>query len=117
MPIENAARFEETMKSIAESREAVVMVQRGAGRTRVETRVVAPRRPVVASARVQATFDAEEREIKIVTRAASELRVTIPPHWIPSTLSWNGLQLEELKAPGCLTLHIENELLKADKCE
>jgi hypothetical protein len=116
-PIENARRYEETMKSIADSRDAVVMVQRGAARQRVETRVIAPKRPSVVSARVQGKFDAEEREISIVTRAVAELRVTIPAHWIPSMLNWNGLSLEDLKEPGCLTLHVENELLKAAKCQ
>ena len=105
------------MKSIADSRDAVVTVQRGTARQRVETRIVAPKRPSVVSARAQGKFDAEEREIAIVSRAVSEMRVTIPAHWVPATLNWNGLPLDELKEPGCLALHVQNEILKAEKCQ
>jgi predicted esterase len=116
-PIENAARYEEIMRAITETRDAVIMAQRGADRQRIETRVVAPKRAAVVTARVQGKYDAEEKEITLITRAVAELRVTIPPAWVPGTLNWNGLSLEEIKTPGCLALHTENEALKTDKCD
>ena len=45
------------------------------------------------------------------------MRVTVPPEWVPATLLWNGLTLENLKEAGCLTLSVEKELLRAEKCK
>ncbi len=116
-PIENAALFEEMMRAVTETRDAVIMVQRAGARQRVDTRVIAPKKPNVVSARVEGKFDAEEKEITLISRAVAEVRVTIPQHWVPATFNWNGLPLDQLKTGGCLALHIENETLKAEKCD
>jgi len=45
------------------------------------------------------------------------MRVTIPPEWAEKTsLYWNGLALEDLKAAGCFLLTIDKELLHASPC-
>ncbi|MGD0498437.1 MAG: hypothetical protein ABSC23_08370 [Bryobacteraceae bacterium] len=116
-PIANAAQFVETMQAVADSKDAVALVQRGAERKRIETHISVPKRAAAVTARVQATYVPEEKEIQIITRAVAQLRVTIPPQWVPATLYWNGLSLDELKMPGCLALHMEKELLRAEKCE
>ena len=116
-PIDNPGMLEEMLRAVEETRDAVIMIDRGGARQRVETRVVAPKRPNVVSARVQGKFDAEQKEITLITRAVGDVRVTIPQYWLPATFNWNGLPLDELKTGGCLALHVENELLKADKCD
>jgi hypothetical protein len=52
-----------------------------------------------------------------VTRTVTQLQVNVPPHWVPATLYWNGLSLEEIKASGCIALKMEKELLSAEKCQ
>jgi hypothetical protein len=66
---------------------------------------------------VQAQYSPVEKEIQIVSRTVTEMRVTVPPAWTPARLYWNGLSLEELKTPGCYALTVEKELLHAAPCE
>ena len=94
----------------------MVTVQRGKDRVRVETRIVLPRRESGVTARVQAQVQPAEKEIQIVTRTITELRVHIAPQWVPATLLWNGLSLENVKEPGCWVLSMQKELLHAEKC-
>ena len=92
-------------------------VQRGKERIRVETRIMLPRRESGVSARVQAQYLPAEKEIQIVSRTVTEMRVTLPPEWVPGTLLWNGLALENLKEAGCWLLSMHKELLHAEKCK
>ena len=70
------------------------------------------------TARVQGQFTAAEREIQIISRTVKEMKVTIPAEWAQeSRLSWNGVPLEKIEAPGCLLLTMEKELLRAAKCQ
>jgi hypothetical protein len=94
----------------------VVMVLRGKDRIRIETSIVVPRRDLAVTARVQARFDAATRQIEIVSRVVTEMRVTVPPDWVPGGLNWNGLSIQEVKSPGCILLSIEKELLRAATC-
>jgi hypothetical protein len=66
---------------------------------------------------VQAQYQPAEKEIQIVSRTITEMRVTVPPEWVPATLSWNGLALEKLQEAGCWTLSVQKELLRAEKCK
>jgi hypothetical protein len=117
-PIEDARRYAETMARITAEKSAAVMVQRGKRRHRVETRIVLPRRDGVVTARVEAQYLAADKEIQIVSRTVKEMKVTIPPQWAQgSKLYWNGLVLEKVEAPGCFLLTIDQELLRASKCE
>ncbi len=115
-PIENARQFAETMTKMTEERPAVVLVERGKERIRVDTRILLPVRASSISARVQAKYSPAEKEILIVSRMATEMRVTIPPAWVPGDLNWNGVSLEDVKAPGCYLLTIQKELLHAVPC-
>jgi dienelactone hydrolase len=114
--IENARQYEQTLREATQERAAVILIERGKERKRIETRIALPARPPMVTARVQARYVPEENEIRIVTRMVTDLRVTIPPHWVPATLYWNGLPLEETRAPGCLALTLRDELLHAEKC-
>ena len=115
-PIENPRQYAETMNRNLENRRVSVMIQRGTGRLRLETAIVVPRRDPAVTARVQAHFDPAAREIEIVSRVAAEMRVTVPPHWVPGGLNWNGLSIETIDQPGCILLSIEKELLRHAPC-
>ncbi len=94
-----------------------VTVQRGKDRVRVETHINFPRRENTVSARVEAQYLPADKEIQIVSRTVTEMRVTVPPEWLPATLLWNGLSLENLKDAGCWSLTMQKELLHAEKCK
>jgi hypothetical protein len=116
-PIDNARAYLEMMGRYTEDKPAVATVQRGKERIRMETRVVLPRRDAAVTARVEAQYLPAEREIQIVSRTVTEMRVTVPPQWAQdSHLLWNGLTLEKLEGPGCFVLTVEKELLHAAKC-
>jgi predicted esterase len=116
-PIENARQYVETMAKITDEKPAVATVQRGKERVRMETRIVLPRREMVVSARVEAQYVPDDKDIQIVSRTVKELRVTIPPHWAQGgRLYWNGLSLEKIDSPGCFLLSVEKELLHAAPC-
>jgi hypothetical protein len=112
----NGRQYRELMAQVKEERAAAVMVQRGKDRVRLETSVVLPRRKPVVTARVQAKYAPEEKELQIVSRTVTEMQVTIPPQWVPAVLNWNGVPLEKLEAPGCRLLTIEKGLENVKPC-
>lgn len=114
--LENGAQFADIMGKKTREDRAVVMVQRGKDRIRVETRIVLPRRNPNVTARVQAKYVAEDNHIEIVSRTVTEMRVTVPEQWVPVSLYWNGLALEDIAKPGCLLLSIDKELLHSAVC-
>ncbi|HEV2446109.1 MAG TPA: PDZ domain-containing protein [Candidatus Sulfopaludibacter sp.] len=115
-PIENPRQFADTMGKKTREDRVVIMVQRGKDRMRVETRIVVPQRDSTVTARVQAKYVAEDNHIEIVSRTVTEMRVTIPQHWVPVSLYWNGLSLEDIAKPGCMLLSIDKEILHAAAC-
>jgi hypothetical protein len=116
-PIENARQFRLTLEKVDATRFAVVMVQRGKDRIRIETRIVVPRRETVLTARVKAEYNPESHEIVLISRSVLEMRLTIPPEWVPSDLAWNGLTLQNVKTAGCYALRLDKELLHAAPCQ
>ncbi|HEY2019138.1 MAG TPA: hypothetical protein VGH38_36780, partial [Bryobacteraceae bacterium] len=115
-PVENARQYVEFMAKTVEDKPVVATVQRGKDRVRVETRIVLPRRDLIVTARVEAQYLPDDKEIQIVSRTIQEMRVTIPPEWTGDTkLFWNGLALDKIESP-CLVLTVEKELLHAAKC-
>lgn len=117
-PVENAQKYVELLSKYTETKAVVVTLQRGKDRVRVDTSVVMPRREATVTARVQGKYLPADREIQIVSRTIKEMKVTIPPAWAEDAhLYWNGLALEKIEAPGCWTLSIEKELLRATRCQ
>jgi len=116
-PLENAKQYQGLMEKMTEDRPVVVTVQRGKERIRLETRVVLPARDAGVTARVHAQYLSAEKEIQIVSRTVTEMRVTVPAEWVPASLSWNGLTLESIKERGCWTLSMQKEILHAEKCK
>ena len=115
-PIENARAYLDMMAKATSEKRVTVMLQRGKDRQRLETRIVLPVRDPVITARVQGKFDPETKGIDIVSRTVTEMKVTVPPQWVPAVLSWNGLTLEDIAKPGCLLLTMEKEILHAAVC-
>ncbi|MEI9973068.1 MAG: hypothetical protein WDO73_14030 [Ignavibacteriota bacterium] len=116
-PIDTARQLMQILEKVDATRNAVVMVRRAKDRIRVETRIVVPRREPVVSARVKAEYMPEYHQIVLISRAVTEMRVTVPEAWIPGDLLWNGLTLENVKSPGCYLLKLEKELLHAGPCQ
>jgi predicted esterase len=116
-PLASARQYLELMEKLTEEKPATVTVQRGKERIRVETRVTLPRRDSGITARLQAQYLPAEKEIQIVSRTITEMRVTVAPQWIPATLLWNGLSLENLQEAGCWVLSVRKEILHAEKCK
>ncbi len=115
-PIADAQAYTAMMAKVTEEKQAVVMVQRGRERKRVETRIVLSRRDAFVTARVQGQYLPAEKQIQIMSRTVTEMRLTVPPQWAGSKLFWNGLVLEKIDAPGCYRLTIDKELLHAAPC-
>ena len=114
--IPDASRYVEFMARITEERETVAMVLRGKEHIRIETRIILPKPAPVTTARVQAKYMLEEKEIQIVSRTVTEMRVEIPPAWVPAVLNWNGVALEQIDAASCRLLTVEKEIEKASRC-
>jgi hypothetical protein len=115
-PLADAKQYVELMEKVTAQRPATVSVQRGNNRIRMETLIGLPPRDAGPTARVEAQYLPAEKQIQIVSRTVTEMRVVVQPAWIPATLYWNGLSLENLTEPGCLLLSIQKELLHSEKC-
>jgi len=112
----DARAYRDQMAQVKEERQVAVIVQRGKQHIRIETAEILPRRAPMVTARVQAKYMPEEKEIQIVSRAVTEMQVTIPPQWVPAAVNWNGVALEKVEAPGCRLLVIEKALESAKAC-
>jgi predicted esterase len=115
--IQNARQYRETMSKIVEEKQVVVMVQRGKQRNRLETRIVVPKIDASPTARVQGKYDAAEKQLVIISRSVTQMRVTVPEQWAGAGLFWNGLSMEKIDRPGCMLLTINKELLNAAGCQ
>jgi hypothetical protein len=118
-PIADAQAYAARMAEFKEEKPVSVMVVRGKEKLRLETSVVLATPAPGVTARVEASVDSGEREIQIVSRAVTQMQVTLPPQWAPSTLDWNGVpvgKLEGSEVPQCFLLRIEKELENLSVC-
>jgi hypothetical protein len=115
--IADAKQFQQMLDKVTDESHAVATVQRGKDRIRMETRFTVPRRDANVSARVQAEYLPAEKSIQIISRTITEMRVNVSPAWVPGSLMWNGLSLEEIKEPGCWALAMQKEILHAERCK
>ncbi len=100
-PLADARDYVRTMDEMQDEKPTVVMIQRGRERLRLETRILLPKREENLTARVQAEFLPESRELLIVSRNVAELQADLPPAWTPATVNWNGQQTFTADTPGC----------------
>jgi hypothetical protein len=115
-PLTDAGDFDARLNKMFAERPIAVLIQRGKERMRLDTRVILPRPDTFVTARVEGRYDPEFKIVHILSRSIAEMRVTIPPQWVPSDLYWNGLAIEDLAKPGCYLLTIDKELLNAAPC-
>ena len=115
-PIADAHEYQKMMNNANQEGRAVVMVQRGKERTRVETRILIPHHDFVPTARVQGKYDQQQNQILIISRTVTEMRLTVPEAWAGASLWWNGLALQKIDKAGCILLTIDKELLHTGPC-
>ena len=116
-PLQDGTELTKLLEAATEDKPVVVTVQRGKERIRLETRILVPQRQEVISARVQAKYLPEEKQIEVISRTASELRVTVPEAWVGATLNWNGTAVAKVDSPGCWQLVLDKQLLQsATRC-
>jgi hypothetical protein len=108
--------YSQLMDDIKEEKAVAVLVQRGKERTRIETRIVLPKREETTTARIEARYTPDQKELLLISRAVTQVRVTIPPEWTPASVSWNGLDVPKLESAGCWLLSIEKDPPQASKC-
>lgn len=100
----DARAYVELMERQDEARPVAVMVLRESRRLRLETRIVLPRREETLTARLQAEFLPEQREVQIISRGVEALRLRLPAFWTPAGISWNGLEAGVAAEAGCWEL-------------
>lgn len=102
--IADGRAYIEFMERQAEQRSTAVMILREGRRMRIETRIVLPRREEVQTARLQAEYLPETRELFLITRGVAALRLNVPAHWTPCPINWNGQEAGTAEKPGCWEL-------------
>jgi predicted esterase len=112
--IRDGRQYAETMDQMTEEKPVAIMLVRGKERRRLETRIVLPKRAELVTVRVQAQYLADSRELLVITRGVTELRVTLPDDWTPCSINWNGNQVGQAASAGCWLLAAGSP---ARKCE
>lgn len=111
-PIADPKHYLELLTQVADERPVSVTVERGTGknkeRMRITTRYLLRKREEVLTARVQAQYQPDAKEITIVSRTVSTLQLTIPPQWTPVSVNWNGVTVASPQTPGCYLVSLQN---------
>lgn len=113
--IKNGQAYADFMDEWIEPKLTAVTVQRGDERLRLETAITLPARESTVTARVQGQWLPESRELLLITRAVSELRLQLPRDWAPAKALWNGNELS-LDQDGCWLLTEKEGALAARPC-
>jgi hypothetical protein len=104
------------MDEMTDDKSVVVQIQRGKERLRLETKILLPKREELVTARVQGRYLPDQKELLLISRAVTQMRVRIPAEWAPVSVSWNGLDLVKAESAGCWVLSIEKDAPEASKC-
>ncbi len=92
------ARF---MDEVREEKGIGIVVERGKDKIRIETRVLLPKREETVTARVRAEWQAESRELLVLSRGVAEMKINLPSAWAPATINWNGNEALKADSAGC----------------
>ncbi len=106
--IRDARDYVEWMDQAKEDKTIAVVIQRGKGRLRIETRITLPQREELLTARLQAEFVLDGRVLQVVSRNIASVRLRIPEAWVPATVNWNGSEAGPVPNAGCWILSDEN---------
>jgi len=115
-PIRDAADFAQILYRTFEEKPVVVMVARGKEHLRLETKIVVPPRAEMMTARVRAQYLPDMHVVEVVSRAVTQMKLTLPPAWLPAKITWNGTEVADATAAGCWLLDEQKELLTARRC-
>jgi hypothetical protein len=99
--VADAASYVSLLEGMTEEKGVAVLVQRSKERLRLETRIVLPKREEALTARVQAEYFLDDKEVLVITRQIGELRLDLPEYWIPAHINWNGNDMGTADKPGC----------------
>jgi hypothetical protein len=100
----DAAAYVSLLEGMTEEKGVAVLVQRGKERLRLETKIVLPKREEALTARAQAEYFPDEKDLLVITRQIGELRLDLPEYWIPAHINWNGIDMGTADKPGCWVL-------------
>jgi hypothetical protein len=114
--VRDGREYTQLMDEIKEEKPVAILVQRGKERVRLETRIVLPKREEVITARTQGRYLPEQKELLIISRTVTQIRVRIPAEWTPVNVSWNGLDVVKAASAGCWALALEKDPPDAAKC-
>lgn len=115
--LKNAADFAQILYQTFEEKPVVAMVERGKEHIRLETKIEMAPRAEPVTARVRAQYLPDLQEIEVVTRAVTQMKLTLPETWLPARINWNGTELANATAAGCWLLDEQKELLSARRCQ
>lgn len=82
----------------------------------METKIEIGPRAESVTARVRAQYLPGLQEVEVVSRAITQMKLTLPESWLPAKINWNGTEVANASAPGCWLLDEQKELLSAKRC-
>ncbi|MBL8232495.1 MAG: hypothetical protein JNL98_28615 [Bryobacterales bacterium] len=107
----DAKHYIELMSQVTEERPVSVTIDRiekkEKDRIRLTTYYKLRKREEVITARLQASYSVDAKEITIISRAVAELQIRVPGQWVPATITWNGNQMAAPQQAGCLVLSLK----------
>jgi hypothetical protein len=115
--LKNAAEYAQILYQTFEEKPEVIMIARGKEHVRLETKIVMSPRAEPLTARMRAQYLPDLREVEVVSRAITQMKLTIPESWLPVKINWNGTEVAHATAAGCWLLDEQKELLTARRCQ
>jgi hypothetical protein len=107
----DAKHYVELMSQVTEERPVSVTIERmekkEKERIRLTTYYKLRKREEVITARIQASYSPDAKEIILISRAVAEVQIRVPEQWVPSTITWNGNQMAAPVTAGCLVLSLK----------
>ena len=113
----SAAEYAQILYQTFDEKPVVVMVERGKEHIRLETKIELAPRAEPVTARVRAQYLPELQEVEVVSRAITQMKLTLPESWLPAKINWNGTEVANATAAGCWLLDEQKELLTAKRCQ
>ena len=115
--LKDGTEYSQILYQTTEEKPVVAMVERGKEHLRLETKIEMAPRAEPVTARVRAQFLPDLQEVEIVSRAITQMKVTLPAAWLPARIDWNGTVVANATAAGCWLLEERNELLTGKHCQ
>jgi hypothetical protein len=115
--LKDGAEYAQILYQTFEEKAVVAMVRRGKEHLRLETKIALAQRAEPVTGRVRAQYLPDLHVVEVVSRAITQMKVTLPESWLPAKISWNGTEVANATAAGCWLLDEQKELLTAKRCQ